>query len=966
MLRWRRAAAVQRQALSRQRRFIHSEVKNTELLRTQGLINGQWVEAQSEAHFSVMDPSTDREVARVTAMGQEETVAAIQAAKDAFRTWKKTTPHARSVLLKKWHDAIRKHAEDLALITSAECGKPLAEAKGEVAYAAGFIDFYAHEIMHSAGFMVPTSVRGMQMMAVKEPVGVCGIITPWNFPLAMITRKLGPLLAAGCTAVVKPAAETPLSALALAKLAQDVGIPSGVINVVPAPVEKAAEIGETLSTHPDVRKLSFTGSTRVGKLLMQQSASTVKRLSLELGGNAPFIVFEDADVAAAVDGLIASKFRNTGQTCVCSNRVFIHESIAKEFTAALVERVEKLKLGPPRAPGVQLGPLISPAAFQKTRALVADALSHGATALTGGAPAPHLGANFFEPTVLVNVNDSMRIAHEEIFGPVVPLFTFRDEADVVARANGTDAGLAGYFYSRDLSRVWRVAAALEVGMVGVNTGSISNVQAPFGGVKQSGLGREGSFVGLDEYVETKLIYPWTQEEVAQVAAMDKDDAESAIRAASCAFQSWCKTSPRMRSDVLQAWHASIVDHCDALALLTTAESGKPINEAKCEVMYAASFVNYYAHECMRSAGFVVPYNVRHERMLATVEPVGVCAIITPWNFPLAMITRKLAPCIAAGCTAVVRPASETSLSALALAWLAQQAGVPSGVVNVLPSPHDRAAELGEALATSDVVRKLSFTGSTSVGRSLMQQSAASIKRVSLELGGNAPFIVFEDADLDAAVDALVASKFRNDGQTCVCSNRIFVHASVFETVKQLLIRRMQALTVGSPFATTTQLGPLINAKTLHKVQAIVQDAVDHGATVAMGGHALEQQQQQHGANAFAPTILVDVKDTMRVFHDEIFGPVVPLFSFDSERDVLERANATLAGLAGYFFTRDLARAWRVAAALECGMVGVNTAQVSNAQAPFGGVKQSGLGREGSFLGLHEYQEVKLINMGGLV
>ncbi|GLE06286.1 hypothetical protein PINS_up015533 [Pythium insidiosum] len=377
--------------------------------------------------------------------------------------------------------------------------------RAKVAYAAGFIDFYAHEIMHSAGFMVPTSVRGMQMMAVKEPVGVCGIITPWNFPLAMITRKLGPLLAAGCTAVVKPAAETPLSALALAKLAQDVGIPSGVINVVPASVEKAAEIGETLSTHPDVRKLSFTGSTRVGKLLMQQSASTVKRLSLELGGNAPFIVFEDADVAAAVDGLIASKFRNTGQTCVCSNRVFIHESVMKPFTAALVERVQKLKLGPPRAPGVQLGPLISPAAFQKTRALVADALSHGAKALVGGNPAPQLGANYFEPTVLVDVNDSMRIAHEEIFGPVVPLFTFRDEDDVVTRANGTDAGLAGYFYSRDLSRVWRVAAALEVGMVGVNTGTISNVQAPFGGVKQSGLGREGSFVGLDEYVETKLI-----------------------------------------------------------------------------------------------------------------------------------------------------------------------------------------------------------------------------------------------------------------------------------------------------------------------------------------------------------------------------------------------------------------------------------------------------------------------------
>ncbi|GLE06285.1 hypothetical protein PINS_up015532 [Pythium insidiosum] len=421
----------------------------------------------------------------------------------------------------------------------------------------------------------------------------------------------------------------------------------------------------------------------------------------------------------------------------------------------------------------------------------------------------------------------------------------------------------------------------------------------------------------------------------------------------------------MRSELLKTWHSLIVDNCNALALLTTAESGKPIGEAKREVLYAASFVDFYAHECMHAAGFVVPSSTSHERMVAVVEPIGVCAIITPWNFPLAMVTRKLAPCLAAGCTAVVRPASETPLSALALALLAQRVGIPSGVVNLLPSPHEHAADVGEALATSDAVRKLSFTGSTTVGRVLMQQCAGTIKRLSLELGGNAPFIIFEDADLDAAVDALVTSKFRNGGQTCVCSNRIFVHAAVLETVTQLLIRRVQGLTIGSPFALDTHVGPLINAKTFHKVHAIVQDAVDHGATVVVGGHAIAEQHQHHGTNVFAPTILADVTDSMRVFHDEIFGPVVPRFSFDSEHDVIERANTTPAGLAGYFFTRDLARAWRVAAALECGMVGVNTSQISNAQAPFGGVKQSGLGREGSFLGLQEYQEVKLINMGRL-
>jgi succinate-semialdehyde dehydrogenase/glutarate-semialdehyde dehydrogenase len=381
------------------------------------------------------------------------------------------------------------------MITSFECGKPLAEAKGEVAYAAGFIDYYAHECMNSSGFMVPSTLKGQHMMAMKEPVGVCGVITPWNFPLAMITRKLGPCLAAGCTAVVKPAAETPLSALALAKLAQEVGIPAGVINVVPAPHEKAAEVGETLATNNLVRKLSFTGSTRVGKLLMAQSSANVKRLSLELGGNAPFIVFEDADIDAAIEGLMQSKFRNAGQTCVCSNRIFVHSNVYNLFANKLINKVKYLKVGNPRDHSTQIGPLISDTAVEKISSIVDDARKKGADILFGGKKST-VGHQYYEPTVLTNLTSNMRVAKEEIFGPVAPLFIFDTEEDVISQANNTDVGLAGYFYTKDLGRAWRVAGELQCGMIGVNTGMVSNVQAPFGGIKQSGLGREGSPLGM--------------------------------------------------------------------------------------------------------------------------------------------------------------------------------------------------------------------------------------------------------------------------------------------------------------------------------------------------------------------------------------------------------------------------------------------------------------------------------------
>nr|CCA16733.1 succinate semialdehyde dehydrogenase putative [Albugo laibachii Nc14]CCA21836.1 unnamed protein product [Albugo laibachii Nc14] len=478
-------------------------LQNQQLLQTNAFINGCW--ESGENSFSVIDPATNKEIASVASSRTKQVEAAIQAAKAAQENWKKTSPITRSTLLKKWFTAITENASDLATICAMECGKPIKESEGEVAYAAGFIEFYAHELMRSAGFMVPPTVKGQQMLVVKEPVGICAIITPWNFPLAMITRKIGPGLAAGCCVIVKPAAETPLSALALAKLASGVGIPSGVLNILPTSHENAAEVGSVLATHNDIRKLSFTGSTRVGKLLMQQSSTNVKRLSLELGGNAPFIVFEDAELDQAIEGLIQSKFRNTGQTCVCSNRVFVQEDVYDIFAEKLVERVNKLKMGNPLDASVKLGPLISSAALKKTSELVSDALSKGAKALIGGSSATSFGSNYYHPTILENISTEMRIASEEIFGPVVPLFKFKTEEEVVGMANSTEFGLAGYFYSQNLKRVWRVSRSLECGMVGVNTGLISNVQAPFGGVKQSGLGREGSTLGLEEYLETKFI-----------------------------------------------------------------------------------------------------------------------------------------------------------------------------------------------------------------------------------------------------------------------------------------------------------------------------------------------------------------------------------------------------------------------------------------------------------------------------
>ncbi|KAI0160626.1 Aldehyde/histidinol dehydrogenase [Xylariaceae sp. FL1272] len=467
-------------------------------------VNGEWVKASSGNTFEVHDPATAKLIGTCPEFNAKDTETAIAAAAEAFKTFRHKTGRERSKLLRKWYDLMMENAEDLATLITLENGKPLADAKGEVNYAAAFFEWFSEEAPRTYGDTIPATVPGNRVITLKQPVGVCGLITPWNFPAAMITRKIGPALAAGCTTVCKAPGETPFTSLALAELAHRAGIPKGVVNVVTTH-KHTPEIGETLTTHPTVAKVSFTGSTGVGKLLMKNASSTLKILSMELGGNAPFIVFDDADVDAAVAGAIASKFRSSGQTCVCANRIYVQKGIYDEFANKLAEKVKAFKVGHGFDEGITHGPLIHDRAVSKVDAHVRNAEEKGGKVIVGGQKIPDLGSNFFQPTVITGMTKDMAIANEETFGPVAGLFQFETEQEVVDLANAAEVGLAGYFFSRDLERITRVSEALEVGMVGVNTGLISDAAAPFGGVKESGFGREGSKHGIEEYQHIKMI-----------------------------------------------------------------------------------------------------------------------------------------------------------------------------------------------------------------------------------------------------------------------------------------------------------------------------------------------------------------------------------------------------------------------------------------------------------------------------
>ena len=476
-------------------------LRDAALFREQCYVAGDWTDADSGRSFDVTDPATGQPIGGVPAFGSAETRRAIEAANAAYPAWRALTAKERANILRRWYELMLEHQEDLAIIMTAEQGKPLAESRGEILYGASFIEWFAEEGKRAYGDVIPATLADRRIVVTKEPVGVVACITPWNFPNAMITRKAGPALAAGCTVVARPASATPYSALALGELATRAGIPPGVFNVITGP---SRETGGELTANPIVRKLSFTGSTEVGKLLLEQCAGTVKKVSMELGGNAPFIVFDDADVDAAVEGAIASKYRNTGQTCVCANRFLVQGGVYEEFATKLAAASAALRVGPGFSGGVEQGPLIDMAAVEKVEDHIRDAVAGGASVVAGGKRHP-LGGTFFEPTVMTDVTPAMKVAREETFGPLAPLFKFDAEEDAIRLANATEFGLAAYFYSRDIGRIWRVGEALEYGIVGVNVGIISTEVAPFGGMKESGIGREGSHYGLDEFMEVKYL-----------------------------------------------------------------------------------------------------------------------------------------------------------------------------------------------------------------------------------------------------------------------------------------------------------------------------------------------------------------------------------------------------------------------------------------------------------------------------
>ncbi len=474
------------------------------LFKQQCYINGEWTNSETKETFNVINPSDQNIIGTMPNCKKKETSDAIESARSSWGKWKNFTGKERSSLIRAWHELILKNIDDLSLIMTLENGKPLSDAKGEILYASWFTDWFAEEAKRTYGKTIPSTTSGRRIITVKQSVGVCGIITPWNFPAAMITRKVAPALAAGCPVVIKPAGSTPFTATALVELAHRAGIPNGVINLISVSESDVAEVGQELCTNENVRKISFTGSTNVGKTLMSMTASTIKKVSMELGGHAPFIVFEDADLDEAVVGAMANKYRNSGQVCVSANRIYVHEKIYDIFSEKLAEKSANLKVSDGRVEGAQIGPLITEKALEKVNDHVKDAVSKGANILTGGSN-DNSGKQFYKPTVMTGVNDSMKIYYEETFGPVAPIIKFKTENEVIKMANDTKYGLAGYFYSRDIGKIWRVAEELEYGMIGINAGVISTEVAPFGGIKESGIGREGASEGIDEYLETKYL-----------------------------------------------------------------------------------------------------------------------------------------------------------------------------------------------------------------------------------------------------------------------------------------------------------------------------------------------------------------------------------------------------------------------------------------------------------------------------
>ncbi|RVW93805.1 Succinate-semialdehyde dehydrogenase, mitochondrial [Vitis vinifera] len=896
-----------------------AQVKRAGLFRTQGLIGGKWMDAYDGKTFEVYNPATGEVLANVACMGKKEANDAIASAHAAFTSWSKLTTAERSKLMRKWYDLLIAHQTELGQLITLEQGKPVAEGYNEVLIGASCLEFFLEEVKHCYGDIIPQTQADRRMTWVlmsmimwpgsvlvlyrllpplsgqlnlndcsylRTSMGVVGAITPWNLPLAMALRKVSPAMACGCTVVIKPSELTPLSALAVAELALQAGIPPGVFNMV---MGFAPEIGDAFLASPKVRAITFTGSTAVGKMLLAGAAQTVKKTSMELGGNAPSMIFDDADLEVTVKGLNKQKtldfvilFDVISVLSVSAHHD--HCGIHDKFAAALTKAVQTLRVGHGFDEGVTQGPLINQAALHKIEALVEDAVSQGAKVLVGG-KRHSLGLTFYEPTVLVDVTSDMLISSTEIFGPVLALQRFKTEEEAIHLANDSNAGLAGYIYTENLRRCWRVAEAIEFGIVGVNDGLIPAASAPFGGFKQSGLGREGSKYGLDDFLESIRLHipsykfqlqfivgshlpisfavlcgsavhmhiydkigmwgvlisvclaqfvwflnsvvllaehfsvqcsdnwalleenglklmmarlfrtcrrsvpsigvvtimsnsvhnPATGEVIADVPCMGQPETNDAISSAYEMFNfqdtfeapwlvgmctedfeknedAWSKVTAIERSQCLWKWHDLLIAHKEELGQLITLEQGKPLNEAIIEVIIAAGYLEFFAEEAKHVYSDIIPSTVADCQLFVIKQPVGVVGAITPWNFPLAMLTSKVGPALACGCTVVLEPSELTPLIAFAAAGLALEAGIPSGALNVVTG---NAPDIEHALLASPKVRKITFTGLSAVEKKIMPGAGETLRKVSLEPGGNAPCIVFDDTDLGVAVKSIL-------------------------------------------------------------------------------------------------------------------------------------------------------------------------------------------------------------------
>ncbi|CAG0883572.1 unnamed protein product [Darwinula stevensoni] len=970
--------------------------RDPQILYTKLFINNEFVDAVSGKTFPTLNPCTGEKICSVAEADKADVDKAVEAAHAAFKLgspWRTMDASERGQLMHKLCDLLARDKDYLASLETLDNGKPVENAASDVDASIGTLRYFAGYADKIHGKTIPVDGDFISMTRL-HPVGVVGQIIPWNYPILMLAWKWGPALAAGCTIVLKPAEQTPLTALYIAHLTKEAGFPPGVINVVPGYGPSA---GVAISHHPHVDKVAFTGSVEVGKLVMEASAkSNLKRVTLELGGKSPLIVFSDYDLDEAVSICHDAIFTNHGQNCCAGSRTFVQAEIYDAFVSKAKQKALSRKVGDPFLDDTDQGPQVDEEQFKKILDMINSGKKEGAKLECGGDRYGDAGY-FIKPTVFSNVTDNMRIAKEEIFGPVQSIIKFKTLEEAIERANETTYGLAAGIITQDINKALTFAQSVQAGSVWINCYDAVSTQAPFGGFKQSGQGREllmktipiNSLIfpfpwdrgedALKEYVEIKTITiklfinnefvdavsgktfptvnPSNGKEICRVAEADKADVDKAVEAARTAFKlgsPWRTMDASARGNLMLKLSDLIERDKDYLASLETLDNGKPVGDSAFDINMALGTLRYFAGYSDKIHGKTIPVDGDLISM-TKLHPVGVVGSIIPWNYPILMLVWKWGPALAAGCTIVLKPAEQTPLTALYIAHLAKEAGFPPGVINVIPGYGPTA---GSAIAHHPHIDKVAFTGSVEVGKLVMKASAESnLKRVTLELGGKSPLIILSDYNLDEAVSISHEAIFANHGQNCCAGSRTFVQAEIYDAFVTKAKQKALSRKVGDPFQDGTMQGPQVDDEQFKRILEMIASGKKEGAKLECGG-------DRHGDSGYfiQPTVFSNVTDNMRIAKEEIFGPVQSILKFNTLEEAIERANATSYGLAAGIITKDINKALTFAHSVQAGSVWINCYDAVSTQAPFGGFKQSGQGRELGEDALKEYVEIKTITI----